>query len=72
MPKIYFDTEFEGLREDAGLISIGLIDEAGRTFYAELADGWSVDRCSEFCRAAVLPLLSTANALCPMPTSGIG
>ena len=35
---IYFDTEFTGLRKDTSLISIGLIDSDGRTFYAEFTD----------------------------------
>lgn len=38
MEKVHFDTEFTGLHKDTTLISIGLIDEAGRTFYAELGD----------------------------------
>lgn len=33
--KIFFDTEFTGLHKNTTLISIGLIDENGRTFYAE-------------------------------------
>ena len=35
---IFFDTEFTGLHKNTSLISIGLIDEVGRTFYAELTD----------------------------------
>lgn len=35
---IYFDTEFTGLHKDTTLISIGLVDEAGDTFYAEFND----------------------------------
>lgn len=35
---VYFDTEFTGLRKDTTLISIGLIDSIGRTFYAEFMD----------------------------------
>lgn len=35
---IYFDTEFTGLHKGTDLISIGLIDENGRTFYAEFND----------------------------------
>lgn len=34
----YFDTEFTGLRKDTDLISIGLVDSYGRTFYAEFTD----------------------------------
>lgn len=35
---VYFDTEFTSLRKDAELISIGLVDSDGRTFYAEFKD----------------------------------
>lgn len=36
--RIFFDTEFTGLRQRTTLISIGLISEDGRTFYAESYD----------------------------------
>lgn len=36
--KIFFDTEFTGLHQHTSLISIGLIDEEGKTFYAEFID----------------------------------
>lgn len=36
--KIFFDTEFTGLVKDTDLISIGLISEDGRKFYAEIND----------------------------------
>lgn len=36
--KIFFDTEFTGLHKNTTLISIGLVDENGRTFYAEFSD----------------------------------
>lgn len=36
--KIFFDTEFTGLHKDTTLISIGLISECGKTFYAEFVD----------------------------------
>ena len=35
---LYFDTEFTGLHKDTTLVSIGIISEDGRTFYAELTD----------------------------------
>lgn len=38
MLKIFFDTEFTGLHQGTTLISIGLITEAGETFYAEFTD----------------------------------
>jgi len=36
--KVFFDTEFTGLHQDTTLISIGMIDEVGHTFYAEFGD----------------------------------
>lgn len=36
--KIFFDTEFTGLHQNATLISIGLISEDGKEFYAEFTD----------------------------------
>ena len=38
MIKVFFDTEFTGLHQHTTLISIGLIAEDGRTFYAEFND----------------------------------
>ncbi len=35
---LYFDTEFTGLHKDTTLISIGIVAEDGRSFYAELTD----------------------------------
>lgn len=36
--KIFFDTEFTGLQQNTSLISIGLVTEDDRSFYAELVD----------------------------------
>lgn len=36
--KIFFDTEFTGLHKNTTLISIGCVDEKGRTFYGEFND----------------------------------
>lgn len=36
--KIFFDTEFTGLHKNTSLISLGMVDENGRTFYAEFTD----------------------------------
>ena len=38
MIKVFFDTEFTGLHQNTTLISIGLVSEDGRTFYAEFND----------------------------------
>lgn len=35
---IYFDCEFTGLQKETDLISIGLVDHEGKTFYAEFTD----------------------------------
>jgi len=36
--KLFFDTEFTGLHKNTTLVSIGIIAENGKTFYAELTD----------------------------------
>lgn len=36
--KVFLDTEFTGLHKETTLVSIGLVAEDGRTFYAELND----------------------------------
>jgi hypothetical protein len=38
LTKVYMDTEFTGLQMPTSLISIGLISECGKTFYAEFTD----------------------------------
>ena len=38
MKKIFLDTEFTGLHQGTTLISIGLVSDCGKTFYAELTD----------------------------------
>ena len=38
MTKIFFDTEFTGLHQNTTLISIGLVSECDKTFYAEFTD----------------------------------
>lgn len=38
MARIFFDTEFTGLHKDTSLISIGLISEDNKCFYAEFSD----------------------------------
>ena len=45
--KIFFDTEFTGLYKDTTLISIGLVSEDNRQFYAELSD-FDADQCNEW------------------------
>lgn len=50
---IYFDTEFTGLKKDTDLISIGMIDEVGRTFYAEFSD-FDINKCDDWIKHNVL------------------
>lgn len=56
---IFLDTEFTGLDQNKpDLISIGLVDETGREFYAELPEAhWAV-QCNEWVHFNVLPHLS--------------
>lgn len=61
--RIFFDTEFTDLDPGALLISIGLVSEDGRTFYAELCDTWRLDDVSDFTKAEVLPLLEGGDYL---------
>ena len=51
--KIFFDTEFTGLHKDTTIISIGLIDENGRTFYAEFSD-YDESQCDNWIRENVI------------------
>ena len=57
MLRIFFDTEFTALTEDAKLISIGFVDEIGeRSFYAELSDTWRLNDAGVFAKNAVIHL----------------
>lgn len=47
MIKMYFDTEFTGLKKDGDLISIGCEDDKGRTFYAEITD-FNITKCDDW------------------------
>lgn len=53
--RIFLDTEFTDFI-DCELISIGLVSEDGREFYAERND-FNLARCNHFVQEAVLPLL---------------
>jgi hypothetical protein len=52
---IFLDTEFTDFN-DCDLISIGLVDENGREFYAESTQ-YRQEACSDFVRQVVIPLL---------------
>lgn len=53
MSKIFLDTEFTGLHQNTTLISIGLVSEDGKTFYAELTD-FSVKQVDDWIQEHVL------------------
>jgi hypothetical protein len=55
---LFLDTEFTGLDQDKpDLISIALVDEAGREFYAELPPSQYAVQCNEWVHFNVLPYL---------------
>lgn len=51
--KIFFDTEFTGLHKNTTLISIGLIDENDRSFYAEFID-YDISQCDDWINEHVI------------------
>lgn len=61
---IFFDTEFTdfAINDEPRLISIGLVDQAGNEFYAELIDTYQFSDCSGFVCENVLPLLVGGDA----------
>ncbi|BCB25296.1 hypothetical protein SKTS_01820 [Sulfurimicrobium lacus] len=63
---IFFDTEFTELGIDPRLISIGLVSEDGREFYAEMSDTYRAADCCAFVHEAVLPHLEGSEALMTM------
>ncbi|NCN89503.1 MAG: hypothetical protein GW936_08730 [Gallionella sp.] len=63
---VFFDTEFTRFRDlehEPKLISIGLVAEDGREFYAELTDTYQESDCSDFVLDVVRPLLDGSNKL---------
>lgn len=54
--KIFFDTEFTGLHQGTTLISIGLISECGKTFYAEFTD-YAITQVDEWLKENVISKL---------------
>ncbi len=51
--KIFFDTEFTGLHKNTTLISIGLIDENERCYYAEFYD-YDESQCDDWIKENVI------------------
>lgn len=61
--KLFIDTEFTDFPDtgNCDLISIGIVDEDGREFYAELTD-YRQEARSPFVKQIVMPLLGQARA----------
>ena len=51
--KIFFDTEFTGLHKNTTLISIGLVTEDDRSFYAEFID-YDLSQCNDWIKENVI------------------
>lgn len=51
--RLFFDTEFTGLHKNTTLISIGIIAENGKKFYAEFTD-YRKEQCNNWIRDNVL------------------
>ena len=51
--KIFFDTEFTGLHKDTTLISIAMVSECGKEFYAEL-DDYNMSQVDEWIQKNVI------------------
>lgn len=58
--RVFFDTEFTGLHQETTLISIGLVDENGHTFYAESLD-YDPAQVDEWVQENVISKLQSTN-----------
>ena len=54
--EIFLDTEFTGLQQDADLISVAMVSEDDRWFYAEFTD-FDAAKLSDWHKENVLPYL---------------
>lgn len=60
--KVFLDTEFTGLHQHTTLISIGLIDEQGKMFYAEL-NNYNINQVDEWIEENVIKHLTYNHTL---------
>ena len=60
--RIYFDTEFTGLHQNTTLISLGMISECGRQFYAEFT-GYDKSQIDDWLQKNVIDRLILPNDL---------
>jgi hypothetical protein len=58
--KCFFDCEFTGLHQNTTLISIGLVSECGKTFYAEFTD-YAEEQLNEWLNTNVIANLTMIN-----------
>lgn len=59
---IFFDTEFTGLHKNTTLISIGLVSECGKTFYAEFTD-YDKSQVDDWIKENVINKLSISSSI---------
>ncbi len=52
--RIFIDTEFTDLRQSARLISLSLVSECGKSFYAVFND-FELQQCSPFVKETIIP-----------------
>lgn len=62
--KVFFDTEFTGLRQNTSLISIGMVTEDGRELYAEMKH-YDEDQVNDWIRENVISHLDGKNVVLP-------
>lgn len=55
--KLFFDCEFTGLHKNTTLISLGIVSEDYKTFYAEFFD-YDIDQCDEWIKENVIKNLT--------------
>lgn len=60
---VYFDTEFTGLNKYASLISIGLVNSEGDSFYAEFTD-YNIDQVTPWINDNVIANLTHPDIVC--------
>ena len=53
MSLLFFDTEFTGLHKDTTLISLGIVSDNGKKFYAEFTD-YDENQCDEWIKYNVV------------------
>ncbi len=53
MSLLFFDAEFTGLRKDTTLISLGIVSDNGKKFYAEFTD-YEENQCDEWIHKNVI------------------